>query len=625
MRTPSPTPLASGETPVGASGDGLASGHAPTLPPLAEIVPPVEPGRVEPPLADPTPVVAPAPLPNPPEARIAIAAPPSRRFRLWRAYSVALRVALSYLWFDAVTKVRGPAWARRQRPRLHARNGRRVHDSILRLRGLFIKAGQLASALTNFLPEPFRDELEGLQDAVPANDFSLVRERVLAELGAPPEALFDWISPEPVASASLAQVHRARLDGRDVALKVQHADIEAITELDLKAIRTILRVAGRWFGIRGLGAQMDEIESVIRDELDFRQEALNVEAVGAALREASGVEVPTVVADRSARRVLTTEWVDAIRAGDLAALDARGIDRTALAYRMLDAYGRMVFAEGAYHADPHPGNLLVRPDPEQPDGFALVFLDFGAVARLTPTMREGLAEMLAGVLARDASRVTAALGLMGFVSTASGARDTNEAVVSLIESIQAEVMQGIDPANFSLGDISFEQSMAQQTIALDQMKEMNVSIRDLASAFRVPRDWILLERTALLLIGLGTALDPKLNPFDPVWPYVEPLAGDVTPGVKQAVKDRIVAEVKTALGLPSRVDRVLTLAETGALVVRSPDVLAGGDRVAASVDRLTWTVAACGLGALAFAASGAWVWVAGIASGGAALKALLRR
>lgn len=610
MRTePLPPPPAADASGAALSGDGVAA----DVPSLAEVVPP--------------PVVSPAPLPEPlaPEARIPIAKHASRRFRTLRAYLISLRIAASYLWFDALTRLRGPRWAARKKAALHIRNGRRLRRAIERLRGLYIKAGQLASALTNFLPEAFRDQLEGLQDQIPANDFSLVRERVMEELGAPPEALFDWVSPEPVASASLAQVHRARLDGRDVALKVQHADIEAIADLDLKAIRTILRWVGRWFGIRGLNQQMDEIEAVIRSELDFRQEAVNVEAVGAALREASGVEVPTVVAERSARRVLTTEWVDAIKANDFAGLDARGLDRTALATRILDAYGRMVFAEGAYHADPHPGNLLVRPDPEAPDGFALVFLDFGAVARLTPTMREGLAEMIAGTLARDTARTTAALGLMGFVSTASGAREADAAVASLIENIQAEVMQGIDPANFRLGDISFEQSMAQQQIAFDQMREMNVSIRDLASAFRVPRDWILLERTALLLVGLGTALDPDLNPFDPVWPYVEPLAGEATPSVKQALKDRVADELKTALTLPSRISRVLAEAEAGTLVVRSPDVLASGDRVAASVDRLTWTVAACGLGALAFAASGAWVWVAGIASGGAALTALLRR
>ena len=583
------------------SGDGLATD------------PPPLPGG-GPPLAPPARSKAP-PIP--------IARPPSRRFRLVRAYSVALRVALSYGFFRLAAWVRGPRWAARRRNALHARNGRRVHDAILRLRGLFIKAGQLASALTNFLPEPFREELEGLQDQVPANSFGLVRERVSQELGGTPEGLFETVSEAPVASASLAQVHRARLDSREVALKVQHADIEAIADLDLRAIRTILGWVGRWFRIRGLAAQMDEIESVIRDELDFRQEALNVDSIGAALRDVPGVEVPAVIASRSAQRVLTTSWVDGIKAGDLAALDAAGIDRQALARRILDVYGRMVFSEGAYHADPHPGNLLVRPDPRQPEGFALVFLDFGAVARLSENMRRGLAEMIAGTLARDASRVTAALGLMGFVATEPGATDT--AVLQLVENINREVMQGIDPSQFTLGDIGMAQSLEQQRIAFDQMDALNVSIRDLSSAFRVPRDWILLERTALLLVGLCTALAPGLNPFTVVWPYVQPLAGEAAPGVKRALRDRAVDEITLALGLPRRIDRVLREAEAGTLAVRSPDVLAASDRVAASVDRLTLTVAAVGLGGLAVATGGAWAWVAGVGAGVAGLTALLRR
>ena len=132
----------------------------------------------------PASVVFPAePVQAVPEAGILIARPASRRFRLWRAYGAALRVALSYGGFKMVAWVRGPRWAARNRVRLHLRNGRRVRRAILRLRGLFIKAGQLASALTNFLPEPFRDELEGLQDQVPANSFDLVRARLAEELG----------------------------------------------------------------------------------------------------------------------------------------------------------------------------------------------------------------------------------------------------------------------------------------------------------------------------------------------------------------------------------------------------------------------------------------------------------
>lgn len=630
--------------------------------------------------------------PAEPREAIPIAAPARRRFRQTRAYAAALRVALSYLWFDAVAALRGPRWAGRRRAALHRRNGRRVREAVLRLRGLFIKAGQLASVLTQLLPEPFREELEGLQDRVPAGPPEAVRARIRDELGAQPEALFAAFDDAPVASASLAQVHRARMpDGRDVAVKVQHADIEAIARIDLRAIETILRVVGRWFGIRGLREQFREIEAVVLSELDFEQEAASAAAIGAVLGR--GVSVPAVVPERSARRVLTTEYVDAIKVGDTAALDAAGVDRAALAERILDAYGGMIFRDGLYHADPHPGNLLVRPTPpdaESPSGpapssgdglgplppappaleplvlddegdidsvgaetgdggvdedeaapsestpFELVFLDFGAVARLTPGMREGLAEMIAGVLARDAGRVTAALGLMGFVAEGDGrggAHAADAAVLTLVERVHERVLRGVDPDAFRLGDLTLEFAMETHADTFGDMADLGVSVGDLASAFRVPRDWILLERTALLLIGLCTALDPDANPLRVLRPHIEPLVGDLGTVAGGAVADRAQNALRTALGLPARLDRVLTQAETGALAVRSPDVLRSADRIYAGLRQLAYTVAAAGAGGVAYAAhlagdgtlATALGLLAALCAGGAAVSALRER
>lgn len=548
------------------------------------------------------------PKPAPTAPTIETARPARRRFRLVRAYAAALRVALSYLWFEACAWVLGPRWARRRRAALHRRNGRRVRRSILRLRGLFIKAGQLASVLTNLLPEPFRVELEGLQDRVPASPAEGVRQRLRSELGAEPEALFLDFSPLPVASASLAQVHRARLaapvgDGeaapRDVAVKVQHADIEAVARLDLRAIETILRAVGRWFGIRGLRDQFREIEDVILGELDFRREAQNAAEIGATL--GPGVSVPAVVPERSAQRVLTTAFVDGIKAGDVAALDAAGVDRAALAERVLDAYGRMIFRDGLYHADPHPGNLLVRPDAAQPDGFELVFLDFGAVARLTLPMRQGLAEMIAGTLAQDAARVTAALSTMGFVPE-TGATEAQAVVLQFVERAHDRVLQGMDPEALRLGDLTLEFALERQADAFADMADLGVSVSDLASAFRVPRDWILLERTALLLIGLCTALDPDANPLRVLRPHIEPLVGEVTPAAAGALRDRLVREATLLLGLPRRLDGVLRQAESGALALRQPDVLRAADRVGAGLRQLTYTVGAVGAGGIGYAA-----------------------
>ncbi|MEO0557678.1 MAG: AarF/UbiB family protein [Bacteroidota bacterium] len=600
------------------------------------------------PAESPVPVVSLAAEPRPQERQlettpavpeIEVARPARRRFRLLRAYTAALRVAASYLWFELARWFRGPTWAARKRPALHARNGRRVRRSILKLRGLFIKAGQLASVLTNLLPEPFRAELEGLQDRVPASPTDHARARIQAEFGADPDALFLDFTPLPVASASLAQVHRARMpmpvggDGiaemRDVAVKVQHADIEAIARLDLRAIKTILTAVGKWFKIQGLAEQFQEIEAVILEELDFEQEARNV--TDFRTRLGRGVSAPAVIPERSGRHVLTTEYVDGIKSGDLAALDAAGIDRHALAVRILDAYGRMIFRDGLYHADPHPGNLLVRPDAHAPQGFELVFLDFGAVARLTPEMRRGLAEMLAGTLAQDAKRVTAALSTMGVVADGD-ALAADAAILELIEGVHHRVLKDMDPFSFRLGDLTFENALQTKLDALDDMNSLGVSITDLASAFRVPRDWILLERTALLLIGLCTALAPDVNPLRVIERYIRPLVGEMMPSVVPSIGASIWSQIEDAgrslLGIPAPAP-----AEPVA-VVRPPDPqleksIAAQERMAASLRQLSATIGAVGSGAIGYAAfAGGHVVVAvglAILAGACGISALRTR
>ena len=522
---------------------------------------------------------------------LAVARPASRRFRLLRAYSAALRVALSYLWFEGVSWLRGPRWAHAQRAALHARNGRRVRRAILRLRGLFIKAGQLASVLTNFLPEPFRDELEGLQDQVPAGPLAHVRRRIESELGTPPEVLFATFDPQPLASASLAQVHRATLaDGRAVAVKVQHAEIEAIARLDLRAIQTILRVVGRWFGIRGLREQLAQIEAIILEELDFEQEARNLVAIAERLDGRPDVDVPHVVPERSSQRVLTTTFVDGVKANDLAAIERLGLDRQQIALRIMETYSRLIFHDGLYHADPHPGNLLV-----QADG-TVVFLDFGAVARLTPAMQRGLAAFLMGVMKSDADRVTAALGTMGFVPTGNAAP---KAVLELVNGIHERVLGGMDPWSFSLGDVgpAFVQQAHAQTF--DDMRALDVSFRDLAGAFQVPRDWILLERTVLLLLGLCTTLDPTINPFRVLWPYVEPLAREAAPSPWTFVTDALQDAARTLFGLPATADRALEKLDQGEVEVQVPALLDQTAVLVAIGRQIVYTLGVLGTGALA--------------------------
>ena len=164
-----------------------------------------------------------------------------RRLRFLKAYRTTFAVILSYLRLKLLARLLGRAWYQSNIGRVHALNARRIERTIIELQGLFIKVGQLISIMTNFLPEEFRKPLESLQDQVPPRPISEIRKSIQEELSASPEELFAFFDDVPVASASLGQVHRARLkDGTEVAVKVQHADIDVIVQMDLKTIWRIM-------------------------------------------------------------------------------------------------------------------------------------------------------------------------------------------------------------------------------------------------------------------------------------------------------------------------------------------------------------------------------------------------
>ncbi|MCA9524203.1 MAG: AarF/ABC1/UbiB kinase family protein, partial [Myxococcales bacterium] len=315
--------------------------------------------------------------------------PTGRRFRSLYAYWITLRVIASYLLLRFVARLRGRDYMQRALRQRNIDNARRVEVAILRLQGLFIKVGQLFSIMTNFLPEEFRQQLEGLQDAVPPVAYDHIRLRFAEEFGKTPDELFAAFDRRAIASASMSQVHRATLpSGEEVAVKVQYPDVERLVRSDLKTFRRILRITNLFFPYQGAEAMFDEISQMLRAELDFAEEARQLEAIRDNFDGCTYAHFPRVFHELSTKRILTTEFLSGIKVTNVAELEAQGIDRAGIARMLIDMYCRQIFVDGLYHADPHPGNIFVLPGPK------LALVDFGAVATVSLAMRHGIVEFL---------------------------------------------------------------------------------------------------------------------------------------------------------------------------------------------------------------------------------------
>jgi ubiquinone biosynthesis protein len=493
-----------------------------------------------------------------------------------RAYTTTFAVIASYLWLTTRGRFYGRTWRDANVGITHQKNARRVYGTILRLQGLFIKVGQLLSIMANFLPQEFRAELEALQDQVPPRPYGEIALTLESELGGRMKQLRS-LDREPIASASLGQVHVAELvDGQRVCVKVQHRDIDRIVRLDLKTIRRIMQIVQFFVPVRGLEAYYHQIRELLTQELDFALEADNIERIAKNFTGDARVVFPRPVREMCTGRVLTTTFVEGVKISDVARLDALGVDKKDVARRIVRLYCQMIFVDGIYHADPHPGNVLA-----QADG-AIVLLDFGAVAELSPQMREGIPEFLEGVLRRDTDRLVRSMRKMGFISRTSDAGVSERIIEYFHRRFQEEVR--LDSLN--LKDIKIDPQRGLENI-LD-LRRMNIGLRELSGAFHVPKDVVLLERTILLLYGCCSLLDPELNPVAIIQPYLQDFVlgnRDFAEIAIEAVRDMAMS----AMTLPEDMRRYLTRANRGELEVRVRGLQEGGRAVYAVGRQVIYT------------------------------------
>lgn len=486
----------------------------------------------------------------------------SSRRRMRKAYGTAWSIFWSYYRLKLASRVLGQGYYRRRIERLHERNAQRVQRTILELEGLFVKVGQLLSILTNFLPKAYHAPLNALQDRVPARPIHEIEQRITTELGQPIAALFGSFDPQPLATASIGQAHRATLpDGQPVVVKVQHYNIERIASVDLRIIERLTRIASRYFEIKGIEYAYQQIRLMIEDELDFAQEADSMERVAASLADTPQLVIPQVHRDRSTQRVLVTTFCEGVKISDLQQLDAWGVNRTDLAERLIAVFVRMVLRDGFYHADPHPGNILV-----QADG-TLVLIDFGAVAHVQQNLRVGIPRLIEAVAKNDTAATLQALRDMDFLSdNPDNIKVAERLIRAFREFIEEEVqVDGLDFKN--LQNVNpFETSLFKI--------QLELGAKTIANTFQIPKDYVLLNRTATLLLGICSALDPSLNPVAVVRPHLQRLIQEERGDLSKVIWQSAKRSLRSTIALPETLNQFLRKAERGDLTIQHADASA---------------------------------------------------
>lgn len=386
----------------------------------------------------------------------------------------------------------------------HLKNAQRIYKLAIRMEGLMIKTCQFISSRADVAPPEYVSVLSRLQDRVPTRPFSEVAAQIRQELGQEPDEIFDAFARRPIASASLAQVHRARTKGgRDVAVKVQYRGIDRVLETDLRNINILVKLLARIEKNFDFRVLMNEMNKDVPSELDFVREGHSAERVARDLAHRKDIRIPEVIWEHSARRVLTLEYIDGIKISDIPRLEAAGIDANQVALIMTEAYCEQILVHGYFHADPHPGNLLVQPGP------VVVFLDFGLSKELPEGFRLNYARLITALISQDEEQMVRAFRAIGF-------KTKSEDPQSLV----------------ALGRSFFDSSgpEAKPYVDADVMPEVNERLARVLNAnpvTEIPGDILLIFRVIGLMSGLQKRLDSRVNMVDTIAPYAHEQAAKI--------------------------------------------------------------------------------------------------
>jgi predicted unusual protein kinase regulating ubiquinone biosynthesis (AarF/ABC1/UbiB family) len=414
------------------------------------------------------------------------------RLRWAKATISTLRIAKIYIFY----KFFSPKHSE-QKSTFYKNLGNRIQIECLRLGGAYIKLGQFLSTLSHILPLEFTNELASLQDRVAPHSIEKIASRIYAETKTQISELFQSFHPDPIASASTAQVHIAYLNDEKVAVKVLYPNIENIMKRDIRFIHLLLKFIN--YAVIPLPANQihDQFKKLIYKELDLQNELAYLLKSKELFKNESHIFVPDPILSHCYRGMLVTKFIDGVKITDYKQEGSTQSQSLKLLFR---SYTMMVFQSGFFHADPHPGNLLVTPEGN------LCLLDFGATEDLSLKEMNCIKNIITCAFRKEYYGVLEALKDMDSVPKNISDSQMVQIIKHGIEKINRILIQNDHFLNMSFETFEFHKD-------LDLLKDLDLGFKDLFSHLNLPSHFIALQRVLALLVGLTAQIDPKHSIF----------------------------------------------------------------------------------------------------------------
>lgn len=440
----------------------------------------------------------------------------NKRFR--KVFFMFLQFFVQFWWLGKRKKFIGKDKADSKYRAIYSFQATKFTAVAVEMGGLIIKLGQFISSRVDILPKEYTDVLSELQDSVAPVDSDIILKRIAEEGPGTIDHVFIAINPVPVAAASLGQVHKAILKtGENVAIKVMRPGIEETVSIDLATLKVLIAFArrfakiGRLFDLKEV---YQEFEEVITDELDYTKEANNIEKFRDSFLGFPGVSVPNVYRELSTSKILVMEFIDGVKINEADKLEGIQVNKKRIASILFLSYLKQLLEDGFFHADPHPGNLLVKKDG------TIAFIDFGMVGHVTDPMKESMFKLALAIYLKDAGGIVEAFGDLGFLR-----KKIDKAL--LTKNVKVIL------AHFSDGGFNFNN--LNKDGFLEELREFLYQ-----QPFQIPSRTTFLGKAIVTVFSICKGLDDDFDVVKETKPYVEEMMkGNEASAGRETVLDQV--------------------------------------------------------------------------------------